>query len=412
LLVSYSSYFSTYDRNQSFTTDAAVVDDSVSFFRAGANASEEDNEVEDLTVRLDNEWHLSNSHDLKIGLGLSSFNSHYFATMNDTMRLVSRETEAMQGFLYLQDLWKISPSVELTAGVRGVYYDKTSSTYLEPRASLIYSLSEKITLKGAWGHYHQFVNRIANENILEGSRDFWVLADEELKPDFAEHFILGASYENSDYLFDVEGYYKDLDNMVEYTRRVTRRIMRTDVARGFFQGTGFSRGLEFLAQKKRGKLTGWIGYTLGKVEYDFPELNNGNPFPASHDRTHELNVVSRYSIGNWDLSATWVYATGKAYTAPESQYYIELLDGSQRSYIHVSDKNAYRLPGYHRLDFSISRKFETDTAEFALGFSIFNLYNNKNIWYRKYDLDTVPVAVTDVTMLGITPTVYFQIYSR
>ncbi len=414
LLLSYSSYFSTYDRNMGFTTDVTAADDSVNFFRGGTTASEEDNKVQDLTLRLDNEWHLTNSHDLKIGLGLSRFNSHYFATMNDSINLVNRETEAMLSSLYLQDIWKISPSLEFTAGLRGTYYDKTGSNYWEPRASLIYFLSENVKLKGAWGHYHQFINRIANENVLEGSRDFWILADEELEPNFAEHYIVGASYENDNYLFDVESYYKDLDGLVEYTRRVVPRRENTVEAqlRGFYHGAGFSRGIDFLAQKKTGKLTGWIGYSLGKVEYDFPELNNGNPFPASHDRTHELNLVSKYSIGNWDLSATWIYATGKAYTAPESQYFIELLDGSEQSYIHVSDKNTYRLPAYHRLDLSISRSLITNSAKYVFGFSIFNLYNNTNIWYRKYDLDTQPVAVTDVAMLGITPTVYFQIYSR
>ncbi len=412
-LISYSSYFSTYDRNQGFTTDPTATDDSLNFFRGNRSASEEDNEVEDFTVRLDNELHLTSAHDLKIGLGLSSFNSNYLATMNDSINLVSRGAEANQGFLYIQDLWEITPVCELTVGVRGNYYSKTGSSYLEPRAALIYYLTENVKLKGAWGQYHQFINRITNENVLEGSRDFWILADEELQPNFAEHYIGGVSYENSDYLFDVEGYYNDLNNLVEYTRRVVRRnVLDLSRTRGFFQGTGLAKGLEFLLQKKTGKLTGWLGYSLAKVEYDFPELNSGEPFPATHDRTHEINFVGIYSIGNWDLSATWVYATGKPYTAPESQYYIELLDGNSQSYIHVSDKNTYRLPAYHRLDASISRSFYTDSNKFVLGFSIFNLYNNKNIWYRQYDLDTQPITVTDVKMLGATPTVYLQVYSR
>ena len=128
--------------------------------------------------------------------------------------------------------------------------------------------------------------------------------------------------------------------------------------------------------------------------------------------TFNFNFVGKYSIGNWDLSATWVYATGKPYTAPESQYYLELLDGNSQSYIHVSDKNTYHLPAYHRLDVGLSRSFYTDSNKFVLGFSIFNLYNNENVWYRQYDLDTQPITVTDVKMLGATPTVYLQVYSR
>ncbi|OGG02933.1 MAG: hypothetical protein A3F83_16320 [Candidatus Glassbacteria bacterium RIFCSPLOWO2_12_FULL_58_11] len=414
LQVSYSSYFSNYDRNQAFTGDAAAADDSTNFFRGGTTASEENNKVEDMAVTLDNEWHAASSHDVKIGLGLSRFNSHYFATLNDSVRLVSRQTEAVQNFVYLQDQWTIIAPVELTLGFRGTHYDRSASNYLEPRASLVYALSENVRLKGAWGYYHQFVNRIANENILEGSRDFWILADKDLAPNFAKHYIGGASYENGNFMFNVEGYYKDLQDLVEYSRRVVPggpNIVDANL-RGFYQGNGYAKGLDLLLQKKSGPFTGWAAYSLGKVEYTFAGLNDGNPFPASHDRTHELDLVAKYTFGAWDISSTFVYATGNPYTAPESQYYVELLDGSSQSYIHVSDKNSYRLPAYQRLDFSISRTFETSSIKYILGFSIFNLYNHKNIWYRQYNLDTQPVAITDVHMLGATPTIFLQLYSR
>ncbi|HLA39948.1 MAG TPA: TonB-dependent receptor, partial [Candidatus Glassbacteria bacterium] len=296
LMASYSKYFSTYGRSLGFSGTGTALQDSLNFFRGGGSASDEDNQVEDFTLRLDNEFHATNSHDLKLGLASSNFSSHYFATLNDTVSLVNRQTDSRQSSVYLQDLWKIAGNLELTSGLRGMYYDRTSTFYWEPRASLIYALSEQIKLKGAWGRYHQFVNRIANENVLEGSRDFWILADQEIAPNFAEHYIAGASWENGFYLFDVEGYYKNLENMVEYTRRVSPRGgpgFQQEVARGFFQGDGYAKGVDILLQKKTGRLSGWIGYSLGKVEYTFPDLNNGQPFPASHDRRNELNLVGK-----------------------------------------------------------------------------------------------------------------------
>jgi len=428
LMLSYSSYFSTYDRGTSFSSTSGSTVDSTSFFRGGASASSEDNRVDDLTLRFDNEFHASQAHTLKGGLGLSFFNSHYWADASDTLRLVSRQTDSRQVNMYVQDLWKVLPSVELTGGLRGVYYDRTSKFYLEPRASLEYALSQRVKLKGAWGRYNQFVNRITNENVLEGSRDFWILADSSVAPNFAEHYIAGASWENDHFLVDMEGYYKDLKHLTEYTRRAVQ-VQRVQpgqggdggiggqledqlVSRGFYQGNGYSKGVDILLQKKTGRLTGWLGYTLARVEYTFPELNNGQPFPATHDRRHEVNLVAKYNLGPWDLSATWVFATGSAYTAPVSQYFVTLLDGTQYSYIHVSDKNACRLPDYHRLDLGASRTFYSSSLKWVAGVSVFNLYNHKNVWYRKYDLDTQPVAVTDVTMLGFTPTVFVQIYSR
>ncbi|MCK5457923.1 MAG: hypothetical protein KAI45_12415, partial [Melioribacteraceae bacterium] len=142
----------------------------------------------------------------------------------------------------------------------------------------------------------------------------------------------------------------------------------------------------------------------------FPEFNDGLAFPASHDRRHEVNLVASYKIGNWNLSASWVYATGKAYTAPESQYYLTMLDGDEYAYTHVSDKNTNRLPDYHRLDLSGTYSFNFKTYSGDVGLSIYNLYDNKNVWYREYDLETTPIVVTDVTMLGITPTLFIKLY--
>ena len=88
---------------------------------------------------------------------------------------------------------------------------------------------------------------------------------------------------------------------------------------------------------------------------------------------------------------------------------LEMLDGERVSYIHVSDKNANRLPDYQRLDISASRMFESDHWKTEVGLSLFNLYNHKNIWYREYNLDTTPVTITDAVMLGFTPTVFVNI---
>jgi len=96
--------------------------------------------------------------------------------------------------------------MDLILGVRATHYKETQENYLEPRVSLIYPLTENIKLKGAWGHYYQFIHRIVNENLTNQSRDFWLLADVDLKPSFSEHRILGLSYENERFLLSVEGY--------------------------------------------------------------------------------------------------------------------------------------------------------------------------------------------------------------
>jgi hypothetical protein len=242
--------------------------------------------------------------------------------------------------------------------------------------------------------------------VLERSRDLWLVANENIRPSSASHEILGISYETEEYLFDVEAYVKSTNGLVELSRRFENRA---DYGGMFFFGRGKARGIEILAQKKRGAFNGWISYTLGKVENTFAHLNDGKPFPANYDRTHEVKAVAAYALGAWNFSADWVFSTGNPYSSPQSQYFITLLDGTEQSYIHVGDKNAYRLPAYQRLDVSVSRRFfEERSYDWEVGISIFNVTNHKNVWYRKYDLEVTPILITDVLNLGITPTIYIK----
>jgi len=408
LLAASSKYFSEYDRSADMTSLAPANQEDENQRRSFSNTSDEANTVKDMSYKLNADWQVSQSHRLGYGVHASLFDNSYTATRNDTIEILSRENKSWLYSAYLQDKWKIS-NLEWTFGLRSSHYENTNKLYHEPRVSFNYQLTKNLQFKGAWGQYYQFVSRVANEDVTQGARDFWLLADKDIKPSFSEHFIAGLNYENDNYVFGIEAYQKDLNDLIEFSRRyVSAGPKQSETIDNFFFGTGEVRGIEFLAQKKRGALTGWIGYTLGKVDYHFPGLNNGEVFPANHDRRHEINAVAKLNLGVWTLAATWVFASGSPYTAPESQYYIPYLDGEYHSYIHVSDKNSFRLPDYHRLDLSASRRFSAGNWSTEVGVSIFNAYNHKNVWYRDYNLDTTPITVTDVMLLGFTPTVYVQ----
>ncbi|MEN8191526.1 MAG: TonB-dependent receptor [Bacteroidota bacterium] len=415
ILVSATDYFNIRNSERGFTS---TDDGNTSGFLGTSFKSVEDNNVSDFTVRLDNEWKLSNAHKLSFGLWYSDVNTSFLMTRNDTLTILDRNSASSQLAAYVSDKFNLFSPLVIDLGGRLTYYEATNSLYIEPRFSAIYSLTDKLKFKGSWGQYTQFINHITNEDILEGTRDFWMVADDYLKPGFATHYILGAEFQTNDYLFSIEGYYKELENLVEFNQRITSLKGRggttpqtTTVEENFFFGDGYSKGIEFLIQKKAGDFNGWLSYTLGQVEYTFPEFNDGLAFPASHDRRHEVNFVASYKIGNWNLSASWVFATGKAYTAPESQYYLTMLDGDEYAYTHVSDKNANRLPDYQRLDLSATYSFKVKKSYSGdVGLSIYNLYDYTNVWYRQYDLETSPIVITDVTMLGITPTLFIKVY--
>ena len=407
LLAAYSKYFSEYDRDMNLSSLSLPTQQDTSNQRMSfANATKENNKVNDVSFKLNMTWQATQAHRLSGGVHFNEFDNNFTSMRDDSTTILAWKNKARLVSLFAQDTWRYK-NLELIFGLRSSHYDQANKFYHEPRASLSYDITKKIKFKGAWGHYYQFVNRITNEDVTQGSRDFWLLSDDVIEPSFAEHRIVGLSYENDDWVVSVEGYQKDLDNILEFSRRfVSRQVGQYS---NFFIGSGDAQGVEVLFQKKRGALTGWLGYTLGKIDYTFPELNNGDIFPADHDRRHEINIVTKYTMGVYTFAATWVFASGNAYTAPECQYYIDLLNGDQYSYIHVSEKNASRLPDYHRLDISASRLYESDDWQTEIGISIFNAYNHKNVWYRDYNLDTSPITVTDMLMLGFTPTLYIKL---
>ncbi len=413
ILLAASQYQSNYDRNRRIESNSGI-EDSVTVTRGGGFASEEDNKIDDMTFRFDGDWHFTNNQRIGFGTWISAIKTDYRATLNDTINLFSRNNSSNQYAFYLQDQWQVFNPLQLTLGMRATIFDKTNKVYYEPRLSFNYAITNNLKFKGAWGQYNQFIHRIVNEQILGGSRDFWLVADEDFKPEFAEHYITGLSYENKNYLFSVEAFYKNMEHLIEYSRRFQTKA---DFGELFFFGSGISKGIEFLAQKKAGAFNGWISYTLSKVDHTFPSFNDGNTFPASNDRRHEFKTIATYTVGKWSLAATWIFASGQPYTSPESQYFLELLNGESQSYIHVSDKNSYRLPDYQRLDISASYHFyatdasgqrKKDAWSGETGLSIFNLYDHDNVWYRQYELDVTPVTITDVKMLGFTPTIFLK----
>jgi outer membrane receptor protein involved in Fe transport len=330
-------------------------------------------------------------------------------TRDDSLTILDRDQQAGRTEVYLEDQWQLLPRLSLTLGARGSHYDQTGRNYFEPRAAASWRISDRFTLRGAYGQYHQFVNQVVRENVTEGSRDFWLLADTTLVPvQGATHYIAGVTYETPDFLFAVEAYRKDLNGLAEFSLRFDPGGANIDKL--FYSGTGVARGVEFLAQKKFGRYTGWVSYTLGRAENTFPGLNNGAPFPALQDQTHELKAVGSASLGRWTLSSTWTFGSGKPYTAPESEYVLTLLDGTDFSYIHVGEKNGLRLPAYHRLDVAAQYRFQLGPWQGELGLSVFNLYNRANVWYRQFDLSTTPLLVTDVRYLGLTPNLFVQLH--
>ena len=411
LFVSYSNYFA--NRQRGNESDEEIGENAMNRFRSFSFY--EDNNVKDFSVSFDHETTVDEDHFVDFGAKYTRNNISYQYALSDTTFLVNNENIGGIYALYAQDRITLFDKLNLNIGARLSYYDLLSKVYFEPRATATYDVSDKVKLTAGWGKFNQFIARTVREDIMAGSNDFWYLADGENVP-VSESFqyLAGISYENPKYLFSVEGYYKPMNGLSEFTMRYANRRFDNQTNRTFFTGSGVAKGVEVLAQKKVGNLTGWLAYTLGSVVHNFPEINGGKDFYALHDQTHEFKAVATQSIKNLDISATWIYATGTPYTAPEGIYEITLLNGDSRQYIHVSDKNAYRLPNYSRVDLSVNYNFYIGNARAVLGASVFNLLNHENIWYKEFEQDneTGDLYETNIVKLGFTPNVSFKVYLR
>ncbi|MDR0547634.1 MAG: TonB-dependent receptor, partial [Dysgonamonadaceae bacterium] len=411
-LVSFSQYYSLRDRQNSTTTTSASGRTTGTAVMFDMNTGEHNN-LWDYSLKLDNEYKISGANKLEFGLNYSNYKIDYRYSQSDTAGILNMQNRGNLLSAYVQDRWTAGEKLTVLPGLRLSYYDVTSRPYLEPRMQAFYKFNKKFNLKASAGYYYQFVNRIVREDISAGSRDIWLLSDNEGIPvSSAIHYVAGGSYETKDFLFDVEAYYKKLYNLSEYTLRFAPSFIDNSGYQEFFYtGQGYSRGIDFLAQKKYGKLTGWIGYTLGETRYRFPVYGDGY-FPANQDVTHEFKTVLTYKpIRDLTLSATWIYATGKPFTEPIGAYTLTTPNNGNMNFIIVDKKNNARYPDYHRLD--LLAKYDLSfikEVKSSISVSLFNVYDHANVWYREYSFDKgAGITETNINLLGFTPNVTLSI---
>ena len=407
-LASFSNYYS--ERNLS-NSGSIIRNDSTINFKSGTF---EDNRLLDYSLKSDIEYKFNDINKLELGGQINHFDVKYKYAQNDTSTIIDRHTNGNLLAGYLQDKIEVYGFLKMTLGGRINYFEPTKNYYFEPRANVSVNLTDRILLKASAGRYYQFIKRVIREDIQQGSRDFWVLSDGVKLPiAYNDQISLGGSFETKEYLFDIEAYNKLLNGLSEYSLRINRQFGGLGEQRSntlipvetYVQGSGKAKGFDLLLQKKVGKLNGWIAYTYGVVTNNYPDYKVGD-FYASNDVTHEFKIVSIYKWYNWDFSSTWIYATGKPYTSVDGGYAQSLPDGSTRTFYIVSDKNANRLADYHRMDIAATYNVKIEKIGSAsISFSIFNLYNRKNEWYKIFNSQSNYIVETTKNFLGITPNI-------
>lgn len=268
----------------------------------------------------------------------------------------------------------------------------------EPRLALTYVLNAKSSVKTSYNRIYQFLHLLSNSTTTTPT-DLWLPSSNNVKPQISDQVSLGyfRNFKNNEYESSVEVYYKDLKNQIDY-KNGAELIFNSTVERELVFGRGWAYGAEFLLKRNVGRLNGWVSYTWSKTMRQFDEINFGNPFPARHDRTHDVSVVAMFDVTRkLKVSATWVYYTGNAVTFPSGKYIIDDLTVG-----YYTERNGYRMPDYHRLDLGVTwlRK-KTDKFESSWIFSVYNAYARENAYYIDFKQNEENPALTEAVQFSL-----------
>lgn len=401
--------------------------------------------IRDLNAKTDFDYYLSTEHKIKFG---AQYTFHTFlpnVLSGNQDSVVFTPQNATKKFaneygLYLQDDWEINNKLKLNIGLRysqfqqvgrytnyirdangnkvdSVVYGKgqTVQTYggLEPRATLRYTLNENASLKAAITNNLQYIHLVTNAGTTLPT-DLWVPSTIRVKPQLSWQYAIGYFQNLKEGMFEtsVEAYYKTMENQIEYREGYTPSLK--DPEEEFVFGRGWSYGAEFFINKVKGRLTGWIGYTLSWTWRQFKELNDGLKYPSRNDRRHDLSVVANYELNDkWKLSSVFVYGTGAAISVPERFYLVGGVLTQEYSRI-----NAYRMAAYHRIDIAATytpKRKENSKFNSNWVFSIYNIYSRQNPYFIYYDQEgsaatgDLKVSAKQVSLFPIIPSVTWNL---
>jgi hypothetical protein len=379
--------------------------------------------IQDWSLKTDFDYVPSPDHYLRFG---SQLIRHAFrpgaSVQNDNVSGVAStsvsgtRTLGTESALYVEDDYRLSPRLKVNGGLRlsSFYVDSKLYPSLEPRLAARYMLTDEWALKASYARTTQYIHLLTNSGIGLPT-DLWVPATAAVRPQVAHQFGLGAArtlhHGGEAFEFSFEAYYKPMRNLVEY-REGASFLNTTD---GDWQskitsGQGWAYGGEFFLQKKTGRTTGWLGYTLAWSTRRFPELNQGRIFPYKYDRRHDISlVVIHHFSPTLTLSGTWVYGTGNATTLSSGRYQL----GTGQIFDDYGDRNSYRMAAYHRFDLDLSKTKKKRWGEVVNSLSIYNVYSRQNPYYIYYEASLInydgtvnkPASYRQVSLFPIIPSV-------
>ncbi|MCB0689699.1 MAG: TonB-dependent receptor [Saprospiraceae bacterium] len=257
---------------------------------------------------------------------------------------------------------------------------KIVKTYqnFQPRLSFRYNITSTSSIKGGYGRSVQYINQIYNSETPTPT-SFWQLSTPYIKPQLAHNFSIGyfQNFNDNLWITSIETFYRNIDRLFDF-KGFADLLVNQHLETELLSGIGRSYGIELSVQRQVGTLHGWLNYTYSRAQRKIGAINNGQWYSSNFDKPHDFNLIANFQINRRNsLSLNFTYGTGRPITVPVNKYLVQ----NRVVVLNYSERNAFRIPDYHRLDFSYSlaqgfrksKKFKTSWT-----FSIYNLYGRRN----------------------------------
>lgn len=288
---------------------------------------------------------------------------------------------------YLEDEWTIRDDLAVRLGVRTLHATELG-TEVMPRVGLRWSLGDRLTATAAAGRYAQAIHSLRNEeSALSSIIPYELLVPASAGSGFlvSEDVAAGLEYRLPDASVRLDAYYKRYPSLP--TPPLSDDPLNAPIfATGFRRGSGWSSGVEALAQYRRGRSVVMGSYALTWAERSLDD----DRYPPRFQRLHMLDVTGGLAFGGGGLlTARLAAGSGQPFTPAVGSRTGMLWDPRTGGYRRVRDQvvlaehNSERLPPYLRLDLGIrnesERRWFGRDVTIVPYFQVLNVLGNRNV---------------------------------
>lgn len=349
--------------------------------------------IDQINLRADFKYDFHEKHLFNFGISSTHYNLNpgEFLPIGDKSLVsadIVQQEKALETAVYFGDEFKVNDKLSLNLGLRysifntlgprsvAVYAEnlpksdvnilelrnyknnKIINTYHAPEIRLAgrYIFADDFSVKASYNTLRQYIHLLSNTTAISPT-DVWKLSDPNIRPQKGSQVALGLykNFASQTIETSIEGYYKRLVDYLDY-KSGANLILNDNIEQDVINTKGKAYGVELFLKKNTGKLNGWVSYAYSRILLKMddinvgPLVNEGNYYPANYDKPHTFNFTGNYKFKHrYHFSLNFTYSTGRPITLPIAKYYYA---GSER--VYYSDRNAYRIPDYLRMDASFN----------------------------------------------------------